>query len=49
MSIQYALVAKDRHIVLAEHTDYSGNFQQIVRQLMDKLTSDKKQTFEAGA
>ena len=48
MSIQYALVAKDRETVLAEHTEFSGNFQQLVRQLMLKLKPGAKQTFEAG-
>ena len=48
MSIQYSLVAKDKETVLAEYTEFSGNFQQLVRQLMIKLKPGSKQTFEAG-
>ena len=48
MSIQYSLIAKDRATMLAEYTEFSGNFQQLVRQLMPKLKSNTKQTFEAG-
>eukprot|EP00826_Nyctotherus_ovalis_P034159 TRINITY_DN2804_c0_g1_i6.p1 TRINITY_DN2804_c0_g1~~TRINITY_DN2804_c0_g1_i6.p1 ORF type:complete len:146 (+),score=4.44 TRINITY_DN2804_c0_g1_i6:77-514(+) len=48
MPIQYALIAKDKDTILAEYTDYSGNFQQLVRQLMAKLRPSAKQTFEAG-
>lgn len=48
MSVQYALVAKDKETVLAEYTEYSGNFQLLVKQLMIKLKPGAKQTFEAG-
>lgn len=48
MSIQYSLIAKDKEVILAEYTEFSGNFQQLVRQLMPKLRSNAKQTFEAG-
>lgn len=48
MSIQYALIAKNRDTILAEYTEFSGNFQQLVRQLMAKLKPGAKQTFEAG-
>ena len=48
MSIQYVMVAKDKNVVLAEYTDFSGNFQQLARQLMPKLKPGAKQTFEAG-
>lgn len=48
MSIQYAMIAKDKSTVLAEYTEFSGNFQQLARQLMPKLKSGAKQTFEAG-
>ena len=34
MTIFYALVAKRKNIVLAEYTEYSGNFQQYTMQLM---------------
>jgi hypothetical protein len=48
MSILYALVAKDRDIVLSEYTEFSGNFQQLIRQLMLKLRPNARQTFENG-
>ena len=48
MSIQYSLIAKDKEVVLVEYKEFSGNFQQLVRQLMPKLKSNSKQTFEAG-
>ena len=44
--ILYALVGKDRDVVLAEFTDFSGNFQQLCRQLMLKLKPNARQTFE---
>ncbi len=46
MTIYYALIAKRRNIVLAEYTEYSGNFQQITMQLMEKIEEDYKKTFE---
>ncbi len=48
MSIQYALVAKEKSQPLAEHTDFSGNFRQLVPQLMEKLKPGSKQTFETS-
>ena len=46
MSIIYALVAKSNDIVLAEHTEYAGNFQQISRVLMRKIKRNTKMTIE---
>ena len=49
MSILYTLIAKDRDTVLSEYTEFSGNFQQLSRQLMLKLKPNSKQTFETGS
>lgn len=46
MSIIYALVAKSNDVVLAEHTDYAGNFQQISRVLMRKIKRNSKMVIE---
>ena len=46
MPIYYALVAKRSNIVLAEYTEYSGNFQQYTMQLMQRIEADTKKTFE---
>ncbi|CDW75315.1 synaptobrevin vamp-like protein [Stylonychia lemnae] len=37
---------KRTNIVLAEFTDYNGNFQQITMQLMQRVEADTKKTFE---
>lgn len=42
MSIIYALVAKNQDVVLCEHTEYAGNFQQVSRVLMRKIQKNKK-------
>lgn len=46
MPIYYCLVAKRNNIVLAEYTEYSGNFQQYTMQLMNRVESETKKTFE---
>lgn len=46
MPIYYGLVAKRPNIILAEFTEYNGNFQQITMQLMQRITPDTKKTFE---
>ena len=46
MTIFYALLAKKKNIVLAEYTEYSGNFQQYTMQLMSRIENDTKKTFE---
>lgn len=44
MSIVYTLISKgDR--VLAEYTDYQGNFEQVSRNLLKKTEKDKRATF----
>jgi len=42
MSIIYALVAKNNDVVLCEHTEYAGNFQQVSRVLLRKIQKNKK-------
>ncbi len=42
MSIIYALVSKSLDVVLCEHTEYAGNFQQVSRVLMRKIQKNKK-------
>jgi hypothetical protein len=42
MSIIYALIARSSDVVLCEHTDYAGNFQQITRVLMRKIKKNMK-------
>eukprot|EP00347_Sterkiella_histriomuscorum_P014256 403361576 len=46
MPIYYGLVAKKQNIILAEFTEYNGNFQQITMQLMQRVVPDTKKTFE---
>jgi hypothetical protein len=46
MTIFYALLAKGKNIILAEYTEYSGNFQQYTMQLMQRIEADTKKTFE---
>jgi len=42
MPIIYSLVAKNNDVVLCEHTEYSGNFQQQSRALLRKIKKNKK-------
>ena len=37
MSILYALVAREPDKVLSDYTEYSGNFQQISRIILQKI------------
>ena len=46
MSIFYALISKNNDVVLCEHTEYSGNFQQITRMLLRKIKPNVKLTIE---
>lgn len=46
MPIYYCLIAKRNNIILAEYTEYSGNFQQYTMQLMNRIEFDTKKTFE---
>ena len=42
MSLIYALIAKNKNIVLSEYTDYNGNFQQITREILENLNPENK-------
>lgn len=42
MSIIYTLVSRSYDVVLSEHTEFAGNFQQISRLLMRKMLKDGK-------
>lgn len=46
MSIIYALISKDFDCVLCEYTEYIGNFQQITRSILRKISSDSKKTID---
>ena len=46
MSFIYSLIANDRKIILADNTEYSGNFSQIVRLLLDKIEKEGKVTMD---
>lgn len=46
MSIIYALISKAHDVVLCEHTEYAGNFQQISRVLLRKIKSNVKYSIE---
>lgn len=44
MSVFYALIAKNKDIVLCEYTDYYGNYQQISRMILRKINPETKAT-----
>ena len=46
MSFIYSLIANDRKIILADNTEYNGNFSQIVRLLLDKIEREGKVTMD---
>lgn len=46
MTIFYALIAKKKNIILADYTEYSGNFQQYTMQLMNRIEEETKKSFE---
>lgn len=45
MSIVYTLICKGGDKVLCEHTDYQGNFEQVSRNLLRKVQSETRATF----
>ena len=45
MSIIYALIAKEKTKILAEFTDYGGNFEQLTIKLLEKVTENHKASF----
>lgn len=48
MSFIYTLVARSADIVLVEYTDYSGNFQQISRSILNKIKPETKGKITSG-
>ena len=42
MSFIYSLIANDKKVVLADNTDYNGNFSQILRVILDKIVKKGK-------
>jgi hypothetical protein len=42
MAIIYALIAKNTDVVLVEHTDHKGNFQQMSKVLLRKIKGGAK-------
>ena len=42
MSLIYSLIANEKKVVLADHTEYSGNFSQIVRTILNKIDKEQK-------
>lgn len=46
MTIFYALIAKEKDTILAEYTEHSGNFQQLTRQLFQKMQPNSKRRYE---
>ena len=46
MSIIYALVSRGPDVVLCEHTEYAGNFQQISRMLLRKIKKNIRFSIE---
>lgn len=42
MSYIYALVARSKKIILTEYTEFTGNFPQISRIILNKVKSNKR-------
>ena len=42
MSFIYSLIANEKKVVLAEYSEYSGNFSQIVRSILTKIVKGEK-------
>ena len=42
MSFIYSLIANEKKVVLADNTDYNGNFSQVIRVILDKLEKKGK-------
>ena len=42
MSFIYSLIANKNKVVLAEHSEYNGNFSQISRLILAKIEKDGK-------
>ncbi len=46
MSLIYSLISRNSDVVLCEHTEYAGNFQQISRMLLRKIKKNTKYSIE---
>ena len=44
MSFIYSLIANEKKVVLAENSDYKGNYVQFIRILLDKIVKKGKFT-----
>ena len=42
MSLIYSLIANEKKIVLADNSQYNGNFSQIVGLILNKITKEGK-------
>jgi hypothetical protein len=42
MSFIYSLIANKNKVVLAEHSEYNGNFSQISRMILTKIEKEGK-------
>ena len=42
MSLIYSLIANRNKVVLAEHSEYNGNFSQISRMILGKIEKEGK-------
>ena len=49
MKIYYALVGKDEdNVILADYTEFAGNFKKIVADLMPRLSRNSMKTLQDG-
>lgn len=46
MSIFYVLIAKGNDMILVDYSEYSGNFFQVTIDVMKRIESDSRKTFE---
>ena len=42
MSFIYSLIANEKKVILADNTEYNGNFNQITRELLDIIDKEGK-------
>ena len=42
MSFIYSLIANAKKVVLADNTEYSGNFSQVIRLILNKIKKEGK-------
>jgi hypothetical protein len=46
MSIIYSLISRNFDVVLVEHSEYNGNFQQMVKMLLRKTKKEARSSIE---